>query len=105
MSFLKTYQFTLSPLAIHGQWGALLCILQKGQCLLLKSGIQVDNITKAIRISQAECDDGTRAQDQGSLSRNKFIHTKILLTCNRASCIKIGVRDRFQDWLKAGCGE
>lgn len=60
---------------------------------MLKSGIQVENITKAIRISQAECDDGTRAQDQGSLSGNKFIHTKILITCNRTSCIKIGVKD------------
>ena len=72
---------------------------------MLKSGIQIENITKAIRISQAECDDGTRAQDQGSLSRNKFMHTKILLICNRALYIKIGVKDRFQDWLKDGCGE
>ena len=72
---------------------------------MLKSGIQIENITKAIRISQAECDDGTRAQDQGSLPRNKFMHTKILLICNRALYIKIGVKDRFQDWLKDGCGE
>ena len=73
---------------------------------MLKSGIQVENITKTIRISQPECDGGTRAQDQGSFSGNKFIiHTKILLTRNRASCVKIGVKDTFQDWLKYGCGE
>ena len=43
--------------------------------VLLKSGIQVENITKAIRISQPECDGGTRAQDQGSLSGEQVYYT------------------------------
>ena len=104
MSFFKlTSSFFLHLLSMdNGERFSF--FLQKGQCLLLKSGIQVENITKAIS-HQAECDVGTRAQDQGSLSRNKFIHTKILLTCNKALCIKIGVKDRFQDWLNDGCGE